>query len=269
MRLASLAMYVNPPPVAEATRRLWHFLHDLLRAEGLGGVPETLDETIRYDEAWLHPDLLLAQTCGYPYVRHLRGRVRLVATPAYGLAGCDGPLKCSFIVVRRDNPATTLAAIRGSRAAINEPGSNSGVNLFRAAIAPLARGGRFFEEVVETGGHGASLDAVASGRADVAAIDCVTYGNMLHFDPDRLANIKVLAETAKSPGLPLITRAAASDAELAALRRALAAAIAAPTLASVRDTLSLTGFTVLEDDDYDLLAQMEETARHLGYPAIA
>ena len=269
MRLASLAMYVSPPPVAEATRLLWAFLRDRLRVDGLAGVPEELDGAVRYDAAWLHPDLLLAQTCGYPYIRHLRGKVRLVATPVYGLPGCDGPSKCSFIVTHRDNPATTIEALRGSRAAINEPDSNSGVNLFRTAIAPLARDGRFFAGVIETGGHAASVDAVAFGKADVASIDCVTYGNLRRFDPARVARVKILAKTPKGPGLPLITRAAASDAEISSLRRALAAAIADPGLAAVRDTLSLTGFALLGDADYEPLAQMAEKARQLGYPEIA
>lgn len=269
MRLVSLAMYVSPPPVAEATRLLYEFLRDSLRADGLEGVPDALDDAVRYDEAWLHPDLLLAQTCGYPYVRHLRGRVRLVATPAYGHPGCDGPSKCSVIVIHRSSTAAVLEDLRGSRAAINEPDSNSGVNLFRASIAPLARGGRFFDAVIETGGHRASIDAVASGRADVAAIDCVSYGNMLRFDPGRLASLRVLAETAKGPGLPFITRAGASNAEVMSLRRALKAAIEAPALADVRDTLSLRDFAILDDGDYQPLADMEATARHLGYPAIA
>ncbi|KQT63991.1 MULTISPECIES: phosphate/phosphite/phosphonate ABC transporter substrate-binding protein [unclassified Aureimonas] len=269
MRLVSLAMYASPPPLAEATAKLWAFLRDALRADGVADVPEALDETLRYDESWRHPDLLLAQTCGYPYVRHLRAKVRLVATPVYAHPGCDGPSTSSFIAVHRDSAATSLEDLRGSRAAINEPDSNSGANLFRAAIAPLAEGGRFFGSVLETGGHRASLEAIATGKADVAAIDCVTFGNVLRFDPETLASIRVLAQTAKGPGLPLITRAGASDAEVSALRRALAAAIADPALADTRDTLALKDFAILSDADYQPLADMEATARRLGYPAIA
>jgi ABC-type phosphate/phosphonate transport system substrate-binding protein len=269
MRLASLAMYVSPPPVAEATTKLWTFLRDTLRAEGVDGVPEALDEQVRYDEAWLHPDLLLAQTCGYPYVKHLSGKVRLVATPIYDHRGCDGPDKCSVIIVRSESEAQSLEDLRGARAAINEPDSNSGVNLFRASIAPLARNGRFFSSVIESGGHRNSIDAVASGVADVAAIDCVTYGNTLRFNPQRLSGVRVLAETVKGPGLPFITRASATDEEVAILRRALEKAAVEPALAQTRDTLSLKGFAVLSDADYQPLAELERQAHRLNYPAIA
>ncbi|MFB2553216.1 phosphate/phosphite/phosphonate ABC transporter substrate-binding protein [Ensifer soli] len=269
MPIASLAMYVSPPPVAEATAALWAFLRDHLRHAGLADVPDRLDATIRYDEAWLSPDLLLAQTCGYPYVRRLTGRVRLVATPVYGLPGCDGPTTRSFIIVGRDSAAGGLADLRGARAAINEPGSNSGANLFRATIAPLAKDGRFFGSVTETGGHRASMEAVADGRADAAAIDCVTFGNTARFDPGLTGRLRILAETPAGPGLPLITRADAPDAMVAQLRAALDAAIADASLASVRDTLALCGFARLSDADYAALSRLEADAVRRGYPAVA
>ena len=269
MRLASIAMYVSPPPIAAATETLWAFLRDRVRQAGLADIPDRLDADIRYDNAWTHPDLLLAQTCGYPYVKHLRGKVRLVATPAYGHAGCDGPRKCSMVIVARDSAVTSLSGLRGMRAAINEPDSNSGVNLFRAMIAPLARDGRFFSSVIETGGHRGSIDAVTTGKADVAAIDAVTYGNTLRYDPDRLAGVRVLVETVKGPGLPFITRATADDREVGILREALQAAIGAPELAATRDTLSLTGMVPLSDADYQPLADLETEATRHGYAVIA
>ncbi len=269
MRLASLAMYASPPPLAEATAVLWRFLSDALKRAGLDDVPDKLDTAVRYNDAWTHPNLLLAQTCGFPYVKHLRGKVRLVATPVYGHPGCDGPLKCSFIVVGKDSNAQSLEDLRGARAAINEPDSNSGVNLFRAAIAPLSRNGRFFSSVIETGGHRNSIAAITAGKADVAAIDCVTYGNVLRFDPGSLAGVRVFAETVNGPGLPFITRAEASDEEISLLRQVLRQALAEPSLETARNVLSLNDFAVLSDADYEPLAELERQAQRLGYPVIA
>lgn len=269
MRLASLAMYTTPAPIAAATDMLWAFIGDQLRQRGLAEVPESLDKTVVYDQAWLRPDLLLAQTCGFPYVKKLRGHVRLVATPVYDLPGCDGPLNRSKIVVARASAAASLEDLRGSIAAINEPGSNSGSNLFRAAVAPLAKEGRFFGTVIETGGHLASIDAVASGRADVAAIDCVTFGNTLRFDPDRIADIRVLTETPDGPGLPFITSAQTTDEELALMRQVLNEAAITTALADARDTLSLRRFEILPDSAYERLADLERRAVSLGYPIVA
>ncbi|MFK3777495.1 phosphate/phosphite/phosphonate ABC transporter substrate-binding protein [Agrobacterium sp. NPDC089420] len=268
MSVASLAMYASPLPVKEATALFWVALGKRLRAGGVDA-PEALDEKTRYDEAWLRPDLLFGQTCGYPYVRLLRGKVQLVATPVYNLPGCDGSLKCSFIVVNAASRAQSIAELRGARAAINEPGSNSGYNLFRAFVAPHAVDGRFFSAVQETGGHLASIDAVARGEADIASIDCVTFGNTLRFDPQRVAGVRILAETAKGPGLPFITAAATPARELVMLRRALAETIADPELAHVCDTLSLRGISLLGDADYEVLAELDRDAARHGYPVIA
>ncbi|SEH22586.1 PhnD/SsuA/transferrin family substrate-binding protein [Rhizobium sp. NFR12] len=268
-RLASLAMYVAPPPVAEATDALWAFLARHLTDAGMAGVPGKLDRSITHDDAWMRPDLLLSQTCGYPYVTSLRGNVRLVATPCYAYPGCDGPDMCSFVIVRRDAGISSLEDLRGRTAAINSRDSNSGANLFRAAIAPIACGPSFFGKVIETGGHAASIAAVAEGRADCAAIDCITYGHVKRFAAEDMADIVVLAQTPSGPGLPLITRASTSDDEVALLRSALEAALVDPSLADVRDVLALSGFAVLDDCRYESLLELERQAAVLGYPAVA
>lgn len=268
MPFASLAMYVSPPPVAQATRPFWQALARRLCALGLDA-PEGLDEHTPHNDAWLRPNLIFGQACGYPYIRSLRGKVQLVATPVYDLPGCEGAFTGSFIIVGARSQVRSIADLKGSRAAINDPGSNSGANLLRHTVAPFAVEGRFFSSVVETGGHLMSIDAVASGSADVAAIDCVTFGNTLRFDPGRVGGVRILMETAKGPGLPFITAASTSAGDLAILRRALAETIADPALAGVCDTLSLRGIDLLGDVDYERLAELERQAVTLGYPALA
>ena len=127
----------------------------------------------------------MAQTCGYPYVSHLKGKVRLVATPAYGFAGGQGTERVSFIVVPEASTAQSLADLRGKVAAVNDWGSNSGMNLFRAALAPLAKDGKFFSDVRITTGHLPSIKALQAGEADVASIDTVTWGMLGRHRPDR------------------------------------------------------------------------------------
>jgi len=268
MRLASLAMYRDPPEIAEATRGLWAYLREHLRAAGMADVPEALDKDMSHDAAWRDPRLLLAQTCGYPFATQLQGRVRLVATPIYGHPGCEGARNGSFVIVRAGAAVTSVADLRGSVAAINDGASNSGMNLLRHTVAPHAAGGRFLARVVQSGSHRASIALVAQGEADVAAIDCVTFGNLARFAPETVAGVRIMAETAKTPGLPLITRATASDDEIALLRGALDDFTQDPAAASLRDTLGLTGFTVLAESAYDTVLALEREAAALGYPVL-
>ncbi|HWT58371.1 MAG TPA: PhnD/SsuA/transferrin family substrate-binding protein [Rhizobium sp.] len=256
MHFASIAMYLTPQPLADATAELWSFLRHYLSQAGLTDLPETLDRTVAYDEAWVRPDLLLSQTCGYPFASRLRGKVRLVATPVYDHPGCDGPLMRSFIIVRTGASLRRLEDLRGTTAAINSPDSNSGSNLFGAAVAPLAREGRFFGRIIETGSHSGSIAAVVEGRADSAAIDCITYANIRRFDSGHVEGVRIIAETPKGPGLPFITSGNASDEKVHLLRGALAAAVKEPALVATRATLGLVDFTVLSKADYEPLLSL-------------
>ncbi|MCP5368048.1 MAG: PhnD/SsuA/transferrin family substrate-binding protein [Hyphomicrobiales bacterium] len=253
------------PQVRAATDALWAAVAERLRDRGLDA-PAALTRDRDPWDIWRDPGLLLAQTCGLPYVSRLRGTVRLVATPAYAAAGCAGSDYCSIVVVRGDDPAADLAALRGRRAAYNDPGSQSGHAALCRAVAPLARDGAFFAAAVRTGAHLDSLRAVAGGAADVAAVDAVCWALARRHHPEVTERLRVLARTPATPGLPLVTAAARPDAEVAALRAALDAAAADPALAVVRDALLITGFEVRGDGDYEAIARGLREAADLGYP---
>jgi len=232
-------------------------------------LPAMRDNPAELPMAWGHARLLLSQTCGYPLVTSLAGRVRLVATPCYAAEGCSGAWMRSALLVRDKEPAETLAELRGSAiCAINGRDSNSGMNLLRAAVAPLAGGKAFFRDVLLTGAHAASMAAVQDQRADVAAIDCVTLALLRRVRPSLAAGLRVLAWTQATPGLPLVTSAGMPDAGVAALRAALAAVLADPGLLPARTALLIEGFEVLDEAVYERVAEIEQEALALSYPVL-
>jgi ABC-type phosphate/phosphonate transport system substrate-binding protein len=259
MNVAALPMY-DFEELRWATDALWAAI-----ASRVPGAPAQLE---RGRDVWLDPALLLAQTCGYPLVTRLAGKVRLVATPRYRAEGCEGPLYRSAVVVRAEDSAACLADMRGRRCAVNSLDSNSGMNVLRAEIARLAVGGRFFADVVVTGGHVASVAAVARGHADVAAIDCVTWAHLQRLRPGETEGLRVLGWTAASPGLPLVTALGTGGATVRALVRALAEVAADAGLANVQDALLLDGFDVLPLSAYDAILQIERRAVAAGYAAL-
>ncbi len=267
-RLAGFGMY-DFRATHDALDALWDWVALDLVARGMADVPAHLAHDRSLEAIWREPDLLLAQTCGYPLRKHLGDAVRYVATPSYDAHGCVGPMHRSFIVVAADAPYASLAELRGARAAVNGYDSNSGMNLFRAALAPIAGGRPMFASVRVTDAHANSLAAIAEGSADVAAIDCVSFWFVMRERPLLADRVRILAETPVSPGLPLITRRGTSDRELAMLRDALAAAVASPATADARKILRLTGFTVLPDEAYDVVLAYEAGAAAAGYPELA
>jgi ABC-type phosphate/phosphonate transport system substrate-binding protein len=248
--------------------RLWAEIAANLRSATSIPVPDELTRSASLMKLWRDPHLLLGQTCGYPYVTALRGQVRLVLTPVYDAPGCDGAWHRSALIVHRDDDAADLTAMRGRRCVMNAWDSNTGMNLLRATLAPLAQGQAFFSEVSISGSHHQSLARVAAGAADIAAIDCVTLAHLTQIDPDLVARTRILGWTPPSPGLPMITAGSRDDATVAALRAAVAAVFSDPALAATRRTLLLRGYEVLTDWAYAEIAGMEAAADDWGYSVV-
>jgi ABC-type phosphate/phosphonate transport system substrate-binding protein len=258
--IASLPMY-DFPWVRAAIVRLWASIRDKLRARGIDA-PEALTQEGDIRSAWMSDSLLLGQTCGYPYWRGVRCKAEILAVPIYGFAGCEGPYHRSFLIARRDDPRESLAEFRSDKAAINGADSNSGMNLFRAAVAPLAGCKPFFADVVETGGHAYSLLAVAEKRAGVAAIDCVTYALLVSGASQLVAQIKIIGETPSSPALPFIASRALPAATRAAVRQVLRELPPIPEL-------GLAGVAFLPETAYARVEKIEREAVDAGYPRLA
>lgn len=239
--IAALGMY-DRAETAAANDRLWELIRDGLRARGLAA-PEALTRgASAYMAGWTAPDLVLSQTCGLPFRAVLHDRVTLVGTPDYGVEGCAPGHYRSVLVARADDPRPTVAAFGGARLAYNDALSQSG---WAAPLALAARLGLRFGPLVETGAHCASMLAVAEGRADIAALDAVTWSMLAQWEPAAGA-VRVVGMTEPTPGLPLI---AAPGADRAALFAAVEAAIAA-LAPQDRATLRLRGLVAIPAEDY-------------------
>lgn len=271
MSLASLPMY-DLPELRWATDRLWQGVAGRLRAAGFAAAPAALDRTSDPAETWSDPELLLSQTCGYPLTHAFAGRLSLVGLPLYDAQGCTpdsafGPTYCSALVVRAEDPAEVLADLKGRRAAINDWQSQSGMSALRAAVAPLARQGSFFSQVLETGGHVVSAAAVAEGRADVAAIDCVTWALLGDVRPEAVERLRLLTWSAPAPTLPFVT-ARARAGEAGRIGLALTDAVADPALAEAVAALRLVAVAPPKRADYGRILEMEAEAEARGYPVL-
>ena len=139
--IAVLPMY-DFPWIAGANDALWAAISARLAKAGVQS-PKALTRRPDPIAQWRNPGLIFGQACGYPYVTGLKNAVTLIAAPEYAFPGCDGAAHRSFLVCRARDPRRALGEFRGSTAALNAWDSNTGMNLFRAAIAPIARGRLF------------------------------------------------------------------------------------------------------------------------------
>lgn len=238
--IASLAMYKRPELDA-AYDRLWQGIRRNLHAQGLAAPPKLTQDGDPF-EIWTHPRLVLAQSCGLPYRRWLHDRVSLIGVPDYGLTGCRPGYYRSALVVRIDDDRGSVEAFRDALFAYNQDFSQSG---YAAAYGHVMGYGFWFSRRLETGSHANSARAVASGQADIAALDAVSWRLMQAYDCFS-ARLRVLDWTEETPGLPLI---AAKGIDIAAVFRAVAAAIADMT-GDDRDRLGLRSLVAIDKQAY-------------------
>lgn len=198
--IAALPMY-DRPEIRALTDRYWQLIRAALARRGIDA-PASLrrgDEELM--PQWTAPDLLLSQTCGFPFRAKLHDKVTLIGTPDFGVEGCAPGYYRSVLIARRDDPRDTLAAFDGTPIAFNDALSQSG---WAAPQNHAAKLGLTFPAGLQTGSHAASLAAVATGRADLAALDAVTWSLLSEHDP-MAASVRVIAMTDPTPGLPYIT----------------------------------------------------------------
>lgn len=248
--IASLPMY-DWPEIEAATDAWWEAIARRL------GARAPLTRTADFASLWRRPDLVLSQTCGYPFTHGYSDTLRLVATPHYRAEGCEGPNYRSFVFARRAAP---LASFQGAVAAINSTDSMSGMLALKLVFQPLASAGTFFARTVVSGSHLNSLAALRAGDADICAIDAVCLGLARRYRPRDLDGLHIVAQSPMAPGLPLVT----TGGDVARLRRALAGAFADPLLAETRDQLLLTGHSYLGAPDYQRILDLEAAMERAG-----
>jgi ABC-type phosphate/phosphonate transport system substrate-binding protein len=255
--IAELLMYTAPEPIHQANERwLARILEHL-------GVTRSDAEGLSLLELWLSPHLLLTQTCGYPLMTALRGKVRVLGRPRYELPDSSGGNHCSLILGRIDDVRRTLADFQGSRGVINGQDSNSGMNLLRYRLAPLHRDGQFFAQVGISGSHRKSLRWLREDLADLAAIDSVTFAYLARHAAEEVAGLRVITRSALSPALPFITAATVSDERVDELLRAMNLALR--ELPDVAETLGLPEVLPANESDYQVVLDYQREAEALGY----
>lgn len=264
MRNVSFPMY-DFPEVREELQAFWTAVAETLMTHGVAEVPHTLQHTGDMLHAWSEPDLLLTQCCGYDLVNRFAAKLEPIATPRYSAEGCDGCYYSSAVIVSGSNPANHIEELRGSACVVNGFDSHSGMNALRALVAPYHDAGRFFCEVRVSGSHTASVAEVATGAADVASIDCVTYALLQRYRPAALDGTRVLCFSERAPAIPYVVR---SDLE-APLRETLTVALEEvfeqPAVRRLAQAFFIDGVERVPLAEYERIAEFERYAELMGY----
>ncbi len=175
------------------------------------------------------------------------------------------PVYYSDVVVRADRTWQSLADVRGRSWAYNDPDSHSGYNVTRATLVRRGWTDGFFGSVVAAGFHQRSVQLVAAGAVDAAAIDCQVLAIEWRDRPELAGQIKVIDALGPSTIQPIVAAGALPAALRADLRAALVELSGEP---GAREALA-AGFVErlapVTDPDYDDIRAMLADVERAGF----
>ncbi|EEW26905.1 substrate-binding domain-containing protein [Rhodobacter ferrooxidans] len=161
------------------------------------------------DAAWL---------CGYPYLLH-EDALSLLGVPVWQGA----PLYRSYLITGIDDPATSLADLRGGAHAFSDPDSNSGWLVTASDLARLGeRVDDFFGRTLFAYGHRNVVRAVAGGLTRSGSVDGYVWEALSTVEPELMLRTRVIAQSELLGFPPFVARKDRADtAPVQALRGAL------------------------------------------------
>ncbi len=157
----------------------------------------------------------------------------------------------SYIVTRTDNPAHSLTDLKGAVFAFTDPLSLTGYIFPTARINQIGRTTReFFQKTFYTESHDKSIEAVATGVADAAAVDSLIF-DALRNEEDSFASRLKIVEVSEEFGMPPVVVPPGVSVELKRkLLKVLLSMDKDPAGRDVLNALGMDGFTLPEPELY-------------------
>jgi phosphonate transport system substrate-binding protein len=206
------------------------------------GRPVTLVQRTRYREIvdlLLRGQLHLAWLCGYPYVQY-QDRLGLIAVPRWH----GDPLYRSEIIVPAGSQIRSLAELEGKLFAWTDPDSNSGWLYPRYLLERSGRDPeRFFRRTIFTWGHARSVQAVADGLVDAAAVDAYVRETLMLHTPGLADAVRVIERSPLFGFPPIVAGPALDEAGRDAIRTLLLGQASDPEGRALLANLNLDGFS--------------------------
>lgn len=187
------------------------------------------------------------------YVR-MKRQVRLVAVPLYK----GKPSQRNYLIVPDTDAGTlSLLDLRGKVFAYADPDSSAGYvytqyELLRLKERPVD----FFAKTFFAWAHRKTIEAVAAGLANGAAVDGYLWETMQRVHPEITRRTRVVSRSAEFGFSPIVAHMDVPERDVEAMRQALLDMPNDPLGRQVLDRLNLDGFVAGESAWFDGVAEM-------------
>jgi len=242
-----------------------------LSIELIEATTDPLDDPLLQNDHW---DLIFI--CGLPLIRHnciAVNPLQFLAAPVMlGDRYENQPIYFADLVVNAASNFKRFEDLEGTRFCYNDRGSNSGYNLLRYRLLQHLHHNlhhkeiSYFSHVQQSGSHQRSLQWIANGLADCAAIDSVVMEAELRQFPELKQSFRVI-ESMRSPMPPIAVSSRLELNLIAQLQYTLFNPD--PDLQAAMAMAQVKRYAKVTAQDYEPIAVTFDAAMHLGYEAIA
>ncbi|MFT5202233.1 MAG: ABC-type phosphate/phosphonate transport system substrate-binding protein [Candidatus Aldehydirespiratoraceae bacterium] len=171
------------------------------------------------------------------------------------------PVYFGDVVVRADSEAAALADLAGQRIGCNDAVSLSGHHALRLAIEEMGQDPLTFADLVFTGGHHNSLDALIDAAVDAAVVDSVVRIGRARHD-EAVDGLRVIERLGPWPVQPLVARSDLDPAFVVAVRDALLIASEQPEIAQALHDAALTKLVPVDANHYAPVRDALQRSEH-------
>lgn len=200
-------------------------------------------------------ELDLAFVCSGPYVSGKKEfGAEILAVPV-----CHGKsVYYSYFITSRESGIRSFKEFQGKTFAFTDPLSNSG---YMVPVYYLARQHEtpehYFKKTFFTHSHDNSIQAVANGLADGAAVDSLIYEFMQDTDPGLTAKIRIVNKS-KPYGIPPVVTIPSMDPEVKAkLKQIFFTIHEDPRGKMILTNLQIDRFIQGDDANYETVRQLQ------------
>lgn len=195
-----------------------------------------------------------AFVCGKPYVdgHDKFGMELLVAPQAYGKT-----VYYSYIIVPRESTVKSLKELKGKTFAFGDPGSNSGKLVPAYMIALMNETPEtFFSKYIYTYGHDKSIQAVAEGIVDGAAVDYLIWEYFNRINPELTSKTKIIEKSPPCGIPPVVVRSNLDPALKEKIKSIFLSVHEDEAGREILKGMMIDKFVAVEDSLYDSIRNM-------------
>ncbi len=197
-----------------------------------------------------------AFVCGGPYVDGHKdfGMELLVAPKAYGET-----VYYSYIIVPKESDVKSFDDLRGKRFAFTDPLSNSGKLVPTYMLAKMNETpDSFFKSYDFTYAHDKSIQAVAEGLVDAAAVDSLIWEYTNRVDPEHTSRTRIIKKSPPFGIPPVVIRKELAPEIKEKLRTILLTVHEDVKGREILKGMMVDRFVTIENSSYDSIREMKQ-----------